>query len=202
MKGAWESDRDPLAALRAGNPALFEEFVRTEAATFIGFFRRQGAERAEAEDLAQEVFVKLFRSAPNYEHRGAFKSFALRVARNVWVDRRRREGVLPPTRSLSEPHASDSEVRLARQSWVSKERDVSTVISEREETERLLDALRTLPPGHAIVFELAVIQGWAYADIAAEVDIPVGTVKSRVFNAVRKLREVLEASADTEEREQ
>jgi RNA polymerase sigma-70 factor (ECF subfamily) len=196
LKGTWESDRDPLAALRVGNPALFEEFVRTEAVTIIGFFRRQGAERAEAEDLAQEVFVKLFRSAPNYQHRGAFASFALRVARNAWVDRRRRQAASPPTRSLSEPSASDAEARLAREGLVSRERDVADGLGEREEARRLLDALRMLPAAHAIVFELAVIQGWPYADIAAEVDIPIGTVKSRVFNAVRKLREALEDPAD------
>ena len=200
MKGTWEADRDPLTALQAGNPGLFEEFVRTEAVTFIGFFRRQGAERAEAEDLAQEVFVKLFRSAPTYQHRGAFRSFALRVARNAWVDRRRRHSVLPPMQSLSEPNAPSSvDAPVTRLRLVSKERDVSETLSAHEDSQRLLAALATLPPAHAIVFELAVVQGLPYADIAAELAIPVGTVKSRVFNALRKLREALEGAAGEQE---
>jgi RNA polymerase sigma-70 factor, ECF subfamily len=195
LKGTWEADRDPLAALQAGDPALFEEFVRMEAATFIGFFRRQGAERAEAEDLAQEVFVKLFRGAPSYQHRGAFAAFALRVARNAWVDRRRRQGVSPHMQSLSDTNKPSVEGGIDRQRLVSKEREVLDRMSVLEESQRLQAALAGLSAAHAMIFELAVVQGLPYSDIAAELDIPIGTVKSRVFNAVRKLRDALEGPA-------
>ena len=192
MKGTWEADRDPLAALRAGQPALFEEFVRSEAATLIGFFRRQGAARAEAEDLAQEVFVKLFRSAPNYQRRGAFAPFALRIARNAWVDRRRRSAALPQALSLSDTGSHSDGAGVDRRKLVAKEHDVAEQLSVREEAARVRTALASLPHMHALVFELAVVQGLPYSEIAATLDIPIGTVKSRVFNAVRKLRAALE----------
>jgi DNA-directed RNA polymerase specialized sigma24 family protein len=102
LKGTWDDDRDPLAALRRGDPALFEAFVERESASLHRFFLRLGAGRQEAEDLVQEVFLKLYRSAPGYDARSAFGAYALRVARNAWIDRRRRRGVRPEGRSLDE----------------------------------------------------------------------------------------------------
>jgi RNA polymerase sigma factor (sigma-70 family) len=100
LKGHWDADRDPLVALHNGDPAPFEDFVRSEAGTLIAFFVHLGAERSEAEDLAQETFVKLYKSATHYEPRAAFSSYALRVARNAWIDRRRRAAVRPGGVSL------------------------------------------------------------------------------------------------------
>jgi RNA polymerase sigma-70 factor (ECF subfamily) len=196
LKGRWESERDPLVALQAGDPALFEAFVRTEAVTFVGFFRRQGADRAEAEDLTQEVFVKLFRSAPKYRARSAFASYALRVARNAWVDRRRRIAAQPPTRSLSEAASPHTTAPADPLRLVARDPQVWERMSVSEESQRLREALSTLSPEHAIVFELAVVQRLPYADIASELGIPVGTVKSRVFSAVRKLRAAVEGEGE------
>ena len=60
-------DGEPLLALRAGNPAPFETFVREHSATLIAYFRQNGRTLARAEDLAQEVFVRLYRAARRYE---------------------------------------------------------------------------------------------------------------------------------------
>ena len=180
MKGTWDSARDPLAALRRGDPALFEDFVRTEAATLVGFFRRLGAGRAEAEDLAQEVFLKLFRQAPTYDPRGAFEAFAMRIARNAWIDRRRRRAARPRTETALELEPAGPAA------------DPGAGATAREEAERLRRALAQLSESHALAFELGVVQGRPYAEIAAELGIPVGTVKSRVHHAVRRLRAALE----------
>ena len=67
-----------------------------------------------------------------------------------------------------------------------------TQVSRDEEVARLRSALAELSEPHRIVFELGVVQELPYADISEALDIPVGTVKSRMFHAVRKLRAVLE----------
>lgn len=198
MKGAWEADRDPLAALRAGAPELFTAFVRAETPTLVGFFRRLGADRGSAEDLTQEVLVKLFQCADTYERQGAFASFALRVARNAWVDRRRRTSARPERESLGAASLFDRDQRGTR---AGTRDDASTQSTEREEAERLRAAIADLPGTHAVVFELAVVQELPYADIAVMLDIPVGTVKSRVFHAVRKLRAALDDEADSDAEE-
>jgi RNA polymerase sigma-70 factor (ECF subfamily) len=195
LKGIWDFDRDPLAALRNGAPDLFEEFVRTEAGTFVGFFRRLGAGRAEAEDLTQDVFLKLFRSAPTYEARSAFGAYALRVARNAWIDRRRRAAVRPPAQSVHGVHEDGGEA--IEPGIAIDEPGPDERAGSREELRRLEAAVQSLPERHLSVFELAVVQGLPYAQISKLLDIPVGTVKSRVFHAVRRLREMLERSGET-----
>ena len=195
MKGSWDSDRDPLVALRRGDPSLFEEFVRVEAGTLIAFFRRLGADRTEAEDLSQEVFLKLYRSAPSYQRQSAFPSFALRVARNAWIDRRRRRGSRPELRSIDGGPGSGAEETGQGASLAatleSREPAPWSALTRDDEARLLREALAKLPPAQSVVFDLAVVQRLPYPEIADVVGIPVGTVKSRVFNAVRALRELL-----------
>ena len=182
MKGVWDGERDPLSALRRGDPRPFEEFVRLEAATFIGFFERLGADGAEAEDLTQEVFLRLYRSAPEYEARDVFGGYALRIARNAWIDAGRRRAARPtPTGELPV-----EELELA-DDLAPGPRDLEVA----EESSRARVALARLPEGQRWVFELAVLHGRPYPEIAELLGIPLGTVKSRVFHAVRRLRELL-----------
>ena len=187
MLGTWDTDRDPLEALRAGDRGPFEAFVRSETSTFLGFFRRLGADEAEAEDLVQEVFLKLFQSARSYQPAGRFGAFAFRIARNAWIDRRRRGGLRArPTGGDDDP---DTE---PRERWPEDGAPGPRVVAERrEEAARLREALATLPEHHRLVFELGVIQERPYSEISQLLEIPEGTVKSRMFHAVRRLRELL-----------
>jgi RNA polymerase sigma-70 factor (ECF subfamily) len=194
LKGSWDLGRDPLRALAQGDPALFEEFVHTEAPTLIGFFVRLGAERGEAEDLTQDVCLKLYRNAATYQAQQAFPAYVLRVARNAWIDRRRRGAAAPRPRSLSAPGPQGG--RELGSSLPTDAPEPGHALGVREEARLLLAALAQLSLGQRMVFELAILQERPYAEIAAELDIPVGTVKSRVFHAVRKLRAVLEPADD------
>ncbi len=187
MKGSWDRDRDPLAALSRGEQGLFEDFVRREAGTLIGFFQRLGASRTEAEDLTQEVFVKLYRHAETYQPQGNFEAFALRIARNAWIDRRRRDAARVNSRPFSQLEGEGDPLEQPAVSGGGPD----AALAAREERSRIAAALRELSPIHAVIFELAVIQARPYPEIARELDIPVGTVKSRVFHAIRHLREVL-----------
>lgn len=178
----------------------FEAFVHAETRTFLSFFTRLGARRSEAEDLAQETFLKLFRlAAPSpsssgpssgpdasarstYESRGQFRGFAFRVARNVWIDRSRKRASEP--RSVEEDFtAPDPSAPQPLQ-----------YIEQLEESSRIRAAVATLSEAHRSVFELGVIEELPYAEISAALDIPVGTVKSRMFHAVHRVREALEES--------
>ena len=194
--GDWDLPRDPLAALRDGNPAPFEGFVRTHARLLVAWFRRQGAGLHRAEDLTQEVMIKLHDNAPRYRARERFPAFLFRVARNVWIDDRRRLGSRPAGISLDRRNEEGGRLgevlspeRVARGPVPSRGPVESAEISE--ESARLRAALRELPEPHRAVFEMGALEGLAYAEIAEVLDIPVGTVKSRMFYAVRKLREVL-----------
>lgn len=186
MKADWEDERDPLAALRAGDSRLFEAFVETELTTFLGFFQRLGAARAEAEDRVQDLFLKLYQHARTYEPQGRFAAYAFRVARNLWIDRSRRLAL----RELGRGEEGQDEAALARVQDEGQEEPLQG-LSRTEEVERLRVALASLPDHHRLVFELGVVQELPYAEIGEILEIPVGTVKSRMFHAVRKLQEAL-----------
>ena len=187
MKGTWDSTRDPLVALRAGDSSLFEAFVAGETGTFLGFFRRLGVGAAEAEDLVQDVFLKLFRQADNYQPNGRFQAFAFRIARNAWIDRSRKAAHRPRRIEGSGEDGDD----FAGLQLCSDEALPSQLAERAEEAGRVELALVQLSEGQRLVFELGVVQELPYSEIAQALEIPEGTVKSRMFHAVRKLKDVL-----------
>ncbi|QDU67566.1 RNA polymerase sigma factor [Engelhardtia mirabilis] len=173
---------------------MYEAFVQRESATFLGFFRRLGASFEEAEDLVQDVLIKLYRAADNYVARERFPAFAFRVARNAWIDAERSRAVRPKRAAGG---AGDDDQDAPEHRTQGRERDPEELAVVREEHSRLESCLTELPVGHRQVFELGAIQELDYAEIGSILSIPVGTVKSRMFHAVRKLRAAL-AERDTE----
>jgi RNA polymerase sigma-70 factor (ECF subfamily) len=184
LKEAWDSGRDPLEALRDGDPGPFEAFVRAESPTFAAFFLRLGAGRTEAEDLTQDVFLRLFRHAASYQAQDRFTAFAFRTARNAWIDHGRRRAVRPSP-------AAGGESDEREPGPADRAPGPAEALERGEEARRVSAALAGLAEPHRLVFELGVLQGLAYAEIAAALAIPVGTVKSRMHHAVRKLRAAL-----------
>jgi RNA polymerase sigma-70 factor (ECF subfamily) len=196
LKGTWDSERDPLVALRAGDNSLFEAFVAKETRTFLGFFRRLGVSHSEAEDLVQDLFLKLFRHAANYQPSGRFQAFAFRIARNAWIDRSRRAALRPKSIDATD----DDGKSYAGLELLASEPGPHEVVERREEVGRVEGALVHLSDGQRLVFELGVVQELPYNEIARILEIPEGTVKSRMFHALRKLKSVLqEPVADAEQ---
>ncbi|MBI1381338.1 MAG: sigma-70 family RNA polymerase sigma factor [Planctomycetaceae bacterium] len=236
MRAEWNGDRDPLSALGAGRgDGLFADFVRIETDTFLGFFRRLGAGREEAEDLTQELFVRLYRHAPRYRPSERFAPLCFRVARNAWIDAQRRRAVRPPDavgagessvtgdgrgpgreagdvagdagggsgggRGFGAPgrprggrsDTPDDEHRDLRELAPDRAAEIGDAAAHVER------AVAQLSEGQRAVFELGLVQELPYPEIAAVLDIPVGTVKSRMFHALRRLREFLGDSLGEED---
>lgn len=197
MNDSWDAPPDPLEALQGGDRGPFEAFVSQAAGDLLGFFRRLGARRPDAEDLIQDVFLKMVRNSSHYRPQGRFRAYVLRTARNAWVDRARRAGVRPrlvaPSEGL-ESEGHEGAGRLAEMAIAPAEG--SDALEMREQQQRIEDALAELGDNHRQVFELGVVRELPYAEIADMLGVPVGTVKSRMFHAVRKLREALEPEED------
>lgn len=190
----WQLPIDPLLALQHGNPAPFESFVRSHARTMMAFFQQRGAAPARLEDLAQEVFLRLHQGAARYRPEERFSSYCFRVARNVWIDECRRAGVRPELARGGEQESEEAREPVAPPV------DPLAGLVEGEEQAAVARLLATLPASHREVFELAVLGELSYGEIGALLSIPVGTVKSRMFYAVRRLREELEARGGREAR--
>ncbi len=169
-------DERLMAELRRGEATALAQLVRRHGASLQAVFRSLGLDRHGAEDCVQDTFVRLLRAAADYEPRAPFRAYLLRLARNALVDwrRRRDDGV-----QFADP------VDLALQRGRDAPFHASDLIDLRQALAGLSDRLR-------IVVQLSAWEGLRYAEIAALLGIPVGTVKSRMFLAIRQLREALD----------
>ncbi|MBI3820344.1 MAG: RNA polymerase sigma factor [Planctomycetes bacterium] len=177
---------DPLQRFREGDACAFDEIVESFAPGIVRLFRRQGADTSTADDLAQEVFIRLLKTDAGYESRGKLQLYLYRIARNVWLDWKRSNGSRPAARSLDFPVAEVGVPPLALLAHPACG-PVDAVVG-RDAARALSSLMMRLSERERTVLELTIFEGMRYADAARVLSIPEGTVKSRVFNAMRKLR--------------
>ncbi|MBL8694858.1 MAG: sigma-70 family RNA polymerase sigma factor [Planctomycetes bacterium] len=180
------SETDPLDRFRAGEEGAFEELMDGFAPSVVRLFRRHGVDSSTAEDLAQEVFVRLLRTRAHYEGRGKLQVYLYRIARNVWRDWQRATATRPVARSLDAP-PSASEVSLARM-LAHPAVGPAEALASSDASRAMARLMLRLSEGERLVLELALFESLPYAEISEALGIPEGTVKSRVFHALRKLR--------------
>ncbi len=195
-------DPDALLMLRfrAGETEAFTELVKRHQRALVQFFFGCVWDRHAAEDLAQEVFIRLYTHAAHYEAKAKFTTYLYRVARNLWIDRVRSQAVRPTPASLDRGGRSDADDEGALGDSIPSTKAPSPVDTavQSETRARLRTAIDSLPEEMRDVLFLAETQGLRYEEIGEILEIPVGTVKSRVHAAVGRLREILGPRGETE----
>jgi len=182
--------RDMLARFRDGERQAFDEIVGAFHARLVRFFYRLCWDQDRAEDLTQDLFLKLLRGAQSYLPQGRLQTFIFRVATNLWIDHYRAQKPRGRLYSLDQAMLQ-GEPELSHAQRAGTDTDDTRAMDQlihKEERERLRHALCCLTEPHRLVFELAIYQQLPYAEIGRVLDIPVGTVKSRMHNCVRALR--------------
>lgn len=183
-----KSDADLMLAFKAGDTGAFEKLVLRHQIGLFNFFMRMSNKRDLAEDLTQDVFFRVYLHADTYESTAKFTTYLYRIARNCWIDHIRRLKRRGRPKSLDEETAED----LSLRSTLPAATEPPSARMEREEQGRVIEeALAGLPEEQRMVFILSEMEGLKYAEIAEALEIPVGTVKSRMHVAVRRLRDQL-----------
>lgn len=196
-----------IFALREGTPAesekAFEELMTRWQTPLFNFFKRLVWDYATAEDLTQEVFMRLYRHRADYEPQATLATYLFRIGRNCWVDYLRRMRRERKNMSLDENgwenHANDERNAINggnHDRWRSERNEPAAEISRKELSESLARAINSLSDEHRLVFVLSAVQGLSYEETAAAARIPVGTVKSRMHHAVKLLRKKLSKMDD------
>ena len=189
----WTRDMDPLinelddARLVAGveqrNQESLAEIYRRHGDSVFALIRRVVADRSMAEEITQEVFLRLWNEPERYDpDRGALRSFLYRQGHSRAVERIRSE-----------------EARRRREDRVDREAapvalDVEQQALEGLGSEAVAEALATLGEGERQAIVLAYFGGHSYREVALRLDLPEGTVKSRIRLGLAKLADKLEAS--------
>ena len=180
------ADEELIELVRGGDARAFEViFDRHGGVAFSLAFRMCGR-RAVAEDVVQEAFVSLWRSAARYDRAsGSVRSWVLSAVHNRAIDSFRRDAIREGR------NVSDDGLAERLEDGVRTE-----VEAERRERAGLVrDAIRTLPADQRRVIELAYFGGFTHTEIAQLLELPQGTVKGRMRLGLSKLRDCLDESA-------
>ena len=178
-----------MVAFQEGDPEAFDALLRRYQRMLANYFYKQCYDRALAQDLVQETFLRILRSADRYRPEARFKTYLFTVARNLWIDQHRSRKAAPKTVSANLPLAEDG-ATLA-DTVPTPELGPDARLVGREAAELVREALERLPEGQRDVWLLAVDQDLKQKEIAAVLGIPLGTVKSRMNAAVTRLRGLL-----------
>jgi RNA polymerase sigma-70 factor (ECF subfamily) len=178
-----------MVAFKEGDPEAFATLYDRHARALINFFYKMCYDRALAEDLTQDTFLKILRHRGNYRPEATFKTFLYAVAKNLWIDRYRSQKTAPKTVS-TEIRAQEEGATLGELVQAAADSPVER-LAGREAADLVRDALLKLPDAQRLVFVMAEAQGLKYREIAQILDVPVGTVKSRMNAAVTTLRGLL-----------
>lgn len=163
-----------------GDAEAFKELFQSFAPRVKSYMMRQGADPTTAEELAQETLLMVWRKAGLYSsEKGSASTWIFTIARNLRIDRLRRE---VPWQELPEGH---DEIR-------SDDPTPDEIVSTRERQGRTQTALAALPEDQKAVVSLSYLEGLSHSEIADRLNLPLGTVKSRMRLAYQKIREAVE----------
>jgi len=203
-----------MAAIKRGNSDAFEQLFYKYYRRLYALFYRLAWDDGRAEDLLQETFMRVWRGAMTYKDDLKVSSWVYRIGRNCWIDLEARrksvrravdiesDAALESGRvdalSENDPRATTS----GRYAAIKSLNIIDTIANPNEETpdskaarREVEDGVRSglldLDPMHRLVLVMSFYQGMTYTEIAEALEIPTGTVKSRVYYAERKLRDRL-----------
>jgi RNA polymerase sigma-70 factor, ECF subfamily len=179
-------------ATEARDRARFEDEALGFADQVYRVARRLVGSREEAEDLVQETYARAFRSWRSYTPGTNMRAWLLRILTNLNVDRGRRIQRTPQTQPLEE---TDYYLANKVASAAGEEALDQDVVVERLSQDSVVNALSDLPPQFRDVVVLVDIGDFTYADAAQILDIPMGTVMSRLHRGRRLLKQRLAEEA-------
>ncbi|MBI3921441.1 MAG: RNA polymerase sigma factor [Armatimonadetes bacterium] len=178
------SDHELMLEVRKSDADAFAELFHRYEKRLRWFFHVLCRDIPLAEDLAQETFLRIWRSRESYQPTGRVEGYLYEIARNLWLNHKRDQSRRPRT----EEGAGESVLeRVAAEAASQPEH----VVLERERRRRIEAAIGELPESLRIVFVLSHFQGMKYREIGEALIIPEGTVKYRMHEAVMRLRETL-----------
>ena len=174
-------ERALVERCRAGDAGAFQELVDRYKNLVFALIARTVQDRSRAEDLAQDVFLRVHRGLPYFRGEARLSTWIYRIVANVCVQE---QGHAPATISID---ARTSNGRpLVRPSAADRQ------FGDLELRDRLEKAIARLPANYRFVIAAHYLEGVRYEDLAEALDLPLGTVKTQLHRAKQQLRRVLE----------
>jgi len=159
----------------------FDEIIKTNKQNIKNIIRM--ITKQDNEDIEQEVYIKLWKNSDKYEERGSLKSWVNTVAKNASKD------YLKSAVVKNEQNCTADEDVLVN--IRDRKRSPEDAIITTERQKRIIDAVENLKPKFREVVMMCEIYGYTYEEASSKLNCPIGTIKSRIFNAKKELATVL-----------
>jgi RNA polymerase sigma-70 factor, ECF subfamily len=177
------ADEDLMPLIEVGDAEAFAALYDRHGRMAYTLAYRMMGEKQGAEDVVQEAFIKVWRSAGGYRvGRGSVRTWILSIVHNRGIDHLRshaRRGRMQDKVEASAPTSEPSEAFA--ETWRNSQRD------------QVREALNTLPQEQLKILELAYFSGYTHVEIAERLDLPLGTVKGRMRLGLQKVRGFFQA---------
>ncbi len=180
-----DPDRDLVRASATGDHDAFAALVSRYQVPIVNLARALTGEDGEADDLAQETFIRAYKAIGRFRGESTFRTWLYRVAVNVIQSHLRTRG---RRRRWFGPSLDEDGHDNHQQSALAVPADIEDAAVRRQLIDR---ALASLPADMRTAVTLRDIHGFDYAEIAAMLGVPIGTVESRIFRARQRLRPLL-----------
>lgn len=175
-----EPEVEWMARIRGGDMEAFRCLVEAHQARVVGTISKMLGSDAEAEDLAQQVFIRVWKSAPRYRPTAKFTTWLFRITRNlVFNELRRKRHFVDQADEMPEPAER-------------RDQEPDKVLMEGELQSAIQNAIDRLPESQRLAIILRRYEGMPYEEIAGVMGTTVPAVKSILFRARAELRERLE----------
>ena len=188
MTRSLESIHDELLVLRcqSGETEALEELIGSWQPRLWRHAKRLTGRRDAAWDVLQETLLAIVRSLHRLDDPALFRTWAYRIATNKSADWTRKQ---QRDRKLTEAVANNGDPRSLR---VQQQRDFDSTDEPNHDVKRLHSAMRELSGDRQTILVMHYLDGMRIAEIAVALDVPAGTVKSRLYHARQQLKELLE----------
>ena len=181
------TDYSLVERCRSNDDAAFSEVVSRYKAKIYNYIYRMTGSSEDAEDLTQEVFIRMYTSIDSFRGQSSLNTWLFRIAGNLCIDRFRRTKNHVPACSLDEPMGDADQAREVADSTYEPHR----LLENGEMAQQIQLALAKLPEKLRATLLLHDIEGMPDEESAQGAGCPLGTVKSRLFNARMQLRQHL-----------
>ncbi len=178
QKSTRELDQELIYQVKKGDKTAFKEIYSRFSQVTYNLVLRILRDKEDAEEVVQEIFLQVWNKAYTYDpDRGAVSTWVMNIARSRAIDKLRTLGYKDINIEIDEEKVNSNE-------------DLSRTIEDREQSKNIIkQALDSLPENQRIAIELVYFEGLTHMETAERLDVPVGTIKTRIRLGVMKLKD-------------
>jgi len=185
-------DADVVTLAQQGREAAFRELIRRYERPVFSLVFRMVRDREVAEDLAQETFIKVLNHVDKYRPEFKFSSWLFKIANNVAIDHMRKRQLQTISIDGSPHAATAAEIQASSFDVEARGETALEELESKELGSAIERAIAHLRPEYRNCIMLRHVEGRSYEEIAATLDLPLGTVKTYIHRARHELRRALE----------